>query len=138
MKQFPYLESCKPSICISRKITKCNRIITSVFRKHLQPFGITNSQLTTLFIITKAPAPSQKMISDMLYMDKSTVNRNLKRLLDNGYIKKRTIHELQITIKGKVLLERVIPYWENAMEEIKVLLEEEGEKAINVLVNKLT
>jgi len=138
MKHFPKLETCNPSICISGKIMKCNRIVSTVFRKHLKPFGITNSQLTTLFIITKSHKPSQKKISDMLYMDKSTVNRNLKRLINNGYVSKTAIHELQITTKGKSLLEDVIPHWELAMKEIKIILEQEGEAALNIIVNKLT
>lgn len=136
--QYPNLSSCNPQICISRKITTCNRIVASVFRKHLKPFNITNSQLSTLFIISKAPDPTLKLLSDKMYMDKSTVNRNLKRLIENKLIEKLTIHDLQITKKGKVLLEDVIPHWEKAMKEIRELLEEEGESALNIVLHKLT
>ena len=138
MKQFPNVDSCNPRVCISSKITKCNRIVSRVFRKHLKPFGITNSQLSTLFIITKAEQPSQRLLSDMLYMDKSTVNRNLNRLVDNGYVVKQNLHELRTTVKGKALLETVIPHWENAMKEIRALLENDGEVALNMLLQKLT
>lgn len=117
---------------------RCNRVVASVFRKHLKPFGITNSQLSTLFIISKALNPSLKLLSEKMYIDKSTVNRNLKRLIENGCIQKRTIHDLQITTKGKELLELVIPQWENAMTEIKEILDEEGEQALNIIVQKLT
>ena len=137
-EQFPNLKSCNPKACISGKIMRCNRIVASVFRKHLKPFGITNSQLSTLFIISKTPNPTQKLLSDKMYMDKSTVNRNLKRLIENNFIEKITIHDLQVTTKGKELLEQVIPHWENAMTEIKQLLEEEGEEALNIIVQKLT
>lgn len=135
---FPNLNSCNPQVCISGKITRCNRIIASVFRKHLKPFGITNSQLSTLFIISKAPNPTQKLLSEKMYMDKSTVNRNLKRLLESRCIDKLNVHDLQVTIKGKELLEQVIPHWENAMTEIRSILEEEGEKALDIVVQKLT
>ena len=134
---FPNLDSCNPLTCISGKIMKCNRIVASLFRKHLKPFGITNSQLSTLFIISKAPNPSQKMLSEKMYMDKSTVNRNLKRLIDNGYVVKLNIHDLQTTIKGKKLLEKVIPHWDKAMSEIRELLEDEGELALNTVLQKL-
>jgi DNA-binding MarR family transcriptional regulator len=135
---FPNLSSCNPRVCISGKMMKCNRIVASVFRKHLKPFGITNSQLSTLFIISKAPNPSLKVLSTMMYMDKSTVNRNLKRLIDNKLIIKLTIHDLQITTQGKSLLEIVIPHWNNAMTEIRELLEEDGEMALNIVLQKLT
>lgn len=137
-QKFPIVESCNPRVCISAKMMKCNRIVSSVFRKHLKPYGITNSQLSTLFVITKADNPSQKLLSDKLYMDKSTVNRNLKRLLENGWIVKQNIHQLQTTIKGKALLEVVIPHWDNAMTEIRTLLEDEGELALNIMLQKLT
>ena len=74
----------------------------------------------------------------MMHMEKSTVNRNLKRLLDNKLIEKLNIHDLQITTKGKSLLEEVIPHWDNAMQEIREILEEEGELALNTVLEKLT
>ena len=135
---FPNINHCNPIECISGKVMKCSRIVSSVFRKHLKPFGITNSQLSTLFIITKAESPSQKLLSQMLYMDKSTVNRNLKRLIDNGFVVKLSVHDLKTTIKGKELLEQVIPHWENAMKEIKERLSTEGEDALKVLMQQLT
>jgi DNA-binding MarR family transcriptional regulator len=137
-QKFPIVENCNPSVCISGKLMKCNRIVSSVFRKHLKPYGITNSQLSTLFVITKAENPSQKLLSDKLYMDKSTVNRNLRRLMENGWVVKKNIHQLQTTTKGNVLLETVIPHWENAMAEIRNLLEDEGELALNIMLQKLT
>ncbi len=136
--KFPVVESCNPSVCISSKVMKCNRIVGSIFRKHLKKFNLTDSQLSTLFIITKAKSPTQKLLADMLYMDKSTVNRNLKRLIKSEYVIKSNIHNLKTTEKGLVLLEEVIPHWENAMVEIKDLLGSEGELAINTVLQKLT
>ena len=66
------------------------------------------------------------------------MNRNLKRLLEQKLIEKTTIHDIQITINGKALLEDVIPHWENAMAEIRNLLEEEGETALGIVLQKLT
>ncbi|WP_299887393.1 MarR family winged helix-turn-helix transcriptional regulator [uncultured Lacinutrix sp.] len=138
INEFPNIQSCNPRSCISMKMMKCNRIVSNVFRKYLKPFGITNSQLSTLFVITKANNPTQKLLSQMLYMDKSSVNRNLKRLIDNGYVAKLNIHDLQTTIKGKELLEQVIPHWEKAMKDIREELEDEGELALNMVLQKLT
>ena len=136
-KEFPNVDACNPRQCISGKMMRCNRRVANVFRKHLKPFNITDSQLSTLFIVTKAENVTQKTLSDMMFMEKSTVNRNLKRLIENDYITKLGVHELQTTNKGLQLLERVIPHWENAMTEIRTLLDEEGETAINTLLQKL-
>ena len=117
---------------------KCNRIIANIFRKHLAPFQITNSQLSMLFVITKAKAVNQKRLSDQLYLDKSTVNRNLKRLVDAEYVVKETSAYLSTTHKGKILLEAIIPHWDNAMIEAKEALKGEGELALNLLLGNLS
>jgi DNA-binding MarR family transcriptional regulator len=70
-------------------------------------------------------------------MDKSTVNRNIDRLFKNKLLLKVDLHEIQTTIKGKNLLEKVIPAWDNAMAEIRSILGSEGEAALTTFHNKL-
>ena len=124
--------------CISSKIRKCNRIVANVFRQYLNPMGITDSQLSVLFITTKGQMINQARLSQMLYLDKSTVNRNIERLVQNGYIAFNDQKYLFTTSKGKDFLEKIIPQWDKAMEEIREILDDEGELALNVLFKKLT
>ena len=124
--------------CISSKIRKCNRIVANVFRQYLNPMGITDSQLSVLFITTKGQMINQARLSQMLYLDKSTVNRNIERLVQNGYIAFDDQKYLFTTSKGKDFLEKIIPQWDKAMEEIREILDDEGELALNVLFKKLT
>jgi len=135
---YPNIDNFNPSTCISGKMMKCNRIIANVFRKHLAPFHITDSQLSILFIITKANDTNQKKISDILYLEKSTVNRNLKRLLDNNYIMYTEGSYLSITDPGKVFLEELIPHWNTAMKELKLLLSNEGVNSLDFLSKQLS
>lgn len=136
--QFPNLESCSPSSCISGQIMKCNRIVANVFRKYLSPFNITDSQLSMLFVISKINEVTQKRISEILYLEKSTVNRNLKRLKENHYITFDQKVFISITNEGKVFLEQLIPEWDLAMKEIREIIGEEGESALNLLTKQLT
>ena len=135
--KYSNIDQCNPLECISGKMARCGRIVSSVFRKHLKPFGITNSQLSILFVITKAPLSTQKILSEKLYMDKSTVNRNLKRLLDGHLILKEDKHIIRTSEKGMELMEQVIPHWEKAMAEIRNILGSDGEAAISLVQNKL-
>ncbi len=135
---FPNIANSNPSMCISSAMNKCNRIVANIFRKHLKPFGITNSQLTMLFIITKAESVNQKRIADMLFMEKSTVNRNLQRLLDKKWITYDSDKTLLTTKQGKLLLEEVIPFWDTAMEEVKEVLGKKGEDSLFYMTKKLT
>lgn len=114
----------------------CNRMIANIFRRHLKEFDITDSQLSILFFVSKKENPNQKQIADFLATEKSTVNRNIKRLITRQYIS-FSEQKLALTSNGKELLERLIPSWENAMNEVNAILGDEGEQALNNIYTKL-
>ena len=138
MADYPLLDACDPQPCFSSRILKCNRIIATVFRKHLIQFDLTNSQLSLLFILAKRGPLKQVELSEHLYLEKSSLSRNLRRLLERGYIAKEAVKVIDITEKGKAFLERVIPAWNRAMEESRELLGEDGEAALTTVFTRLT
>lgn len=126
-----------PSECISAKMMKCNRIVANVFRKHIMQFNITDSQMSIIFVISKAKNANQKRISELLYLEKSTVNRNIDRLLQKNIVVYTDNKELVLTESGKDLVNKIIPHWENAMAEVRDILHSEGENALNFLTRQL-
>ena len=136
-KTYPNMHHFNPTDCISGKVMKCNRIVANLFRKYLAPFNITDSQLSIIFVISKAKNSNQKRISELLYLEKSTVNRNISRLLEQKIISYTDKKELMLTEQGKQLLNDIIPPWKKAMMEIREILKEEGENALNLLTNRL-
>ena len=70
-------------------------------------------------------------------MEKSTVHRNLNRLIKKEYITSDSQKYLHMTDNGLDFLESVIPHWNEAMEESKKILGKEGEAALSVLLSKL-
>lgn len=135
--EFENLKSFNPQECISGRITRLNRVTANIFRKYISPYGITNSQLTLLFILTKRKDLNQKQLSEIAILEKSSLNRNLKRLLDSGLISKENFPNINISHKGKILVNKIIPEWKKAMKEIEEILGGDGEKALNTLTNKL-
>ncbi|WP_299123050.1 MarR family winged helix-turn-helix transcriptional regulator [uncultured Winogradskyella sp.] len=135
---FPLLESCNPLICYSGRIMHVERIISNIFRNHISPFGLTNSQLSILFFTSKKGIVTQNLLSEMLFLEKSSVSRNMKRLLDTQLLQKKNKRQIEITLKGKRLLEEVIPEWNKAMEKINSIIEPEGQKAFDFIYNKFT
>lgn len=123
--------------CISSRIMKCNRVVANTFRKHISPFGVTSSQLGILFFISKSQGVNQKKIADFLILEKSTVNRNLTRLIEKRYLRYTDGAILNLTPEGYSFVEKVAPHWCEAMNEIKEVLKSEGEEALNMLVSKL-
>ena len=136
--KFENITNFNPRECISGKIMRINRLTGNIFRKYLAPFQITDSQLTLLFILTKAGGLTQKQLSDFIFLEKSTLNRNLQRLLEKQYVTRENFPIIEITHEGKCFIEQIIPEWEKAMIEIRTLIGRDGELAINTIHNKLT
>ena len=130
------VDSCDPRTCINSKIERSQRIINSIFRKHVSQFGITSSQLSILFILSKRGKCTGKELANILYLEKSSVSRNKRRMLQQELLESEGLH-LLITSKGLELLEKVIPGWEKAMVETKEKLGSLGEESLNTLVNQL-
>ena len=136
--KFKNLETFNPSECISGKVRRLNRLTANVFRKHLSPFNITDSQLSLLFILSKKVKCNQKEISEVAKLEKSSLNRNLTRLIDKGFITKKDFPLLQLTHSGKVFVEGIIPEWNKAMIEIKELISEDGLNGINIALDNIS
>jgi DNA-binding MarR family transcriptional regulator len=131
------LASFNPRECISGKMMRLNRVTANIFRKYLSPFGVTDSQLTLLFILSVRNNLNQKELSEIAKLEKSSLNRILKRLIDSELISKENFPKLSITSKGLVLVNDIIPEWKKAMSEIEVLLESDGKLALDTLAKKL-
>jgi len=127
-----------PRVCLSGKISRIHRLTANIFRKYIAPFDVTNSQVSLLFILSKNSGLTQKQLSDMAKLEKSSLHRNLKRLVESGYIGRNYFPEFQITETGKQLVIAIIPEWEKAMAEIRSVIGEEGETAVSEIHKKLT
>ncbi|MGB1296032.1 MAG: MarR family winged helix-turn-helix transcriptional regulator [Flavobacteriales bacterium] len=136
MNEDPF-QKFNPRVCISGQVMRLNRIIANVFRKYLKPFGITDSQLTILFILCKKNELNQKKLTEITKHEKSSLNRNLNRLIDMEFVTKVNFPLIQITEKGKTKVLEIIPEWEKAMKEVNELIEDEGVDALNLIMNKL-
>lgn len=115
---------------------RISRLTAQIFRNHLSAFDISNSQVSLLFVLSQRQAMRQRDLCDFMALEKSSLNRNLKRLLDKGLISKPA-QLLGLTESGELFVRDVIPAWEAAMAEIRSKIGVEGETAISNLVNNL-
>ncbi len=131
------IDNFDPKTCISGKVMRLNRMTGNIFRKYISPFGVTNSQVSLLFILSKNDGLTQKELSDFSKLEKSSVNRNLKRLFEQSYLTRSSFPSIKITEKGKQLVNSIIPEWNKAMTEMRTLLGDDGEEALNLVLSKL-
>jgi DNA-binding MarR family transcriptional regulator len=73
----------------------------------------------------------------ILALEKSSLSRNLKRLISSDFIFKTSKGELRITEAGKSKLETVIPSWEKAKSEIAIILGTRGQHALDLIINHI-
>src|SRR5262245_10516032 len=67
--------------CISTRVRQLSRIVTRVYDDALRPMGITASQFTLLTQLAQQDGITAVEIGHALDIEKSTLSRNLKRLL---------------------------------------------------------
>ena len=131
------LENFDPSVCIAAKTMQTQRMVNTFFRKHLQKFELSNSQVSILFMLSKKQVVKQHELANMLYLEKSSMSRNLKRLFDKQLIQRMDNHNIVMTEKGLEYVSKIIPYWKMAMEAISIKLGNEGIASLNLVFNLL-
>lgn len=128
------------SNCASTRLHRLVRLVDDIYRKHLQAIGLSESQMSILLTLASEGAMLQSNLGKILHLQRSTVTRNLDRLVQSGILTKKgppTKPEIHLTRKGKNMVKKVKPAWEAAVEEVNQLLGSSGDSAIGVLERRL-
>ncbi len=107
--------------CLATRVRQLSRIITRVYDDAMRPLGITASQYTLLAQLAARDAITAVEIGHELDIEKSTLSRNLKRLLALGHINMdppagRRGRGLHLTPKGQAILKEAYPIWLEAQK----------------------
>lgn len=107
--------------CLSTRVRQLSRIITRVYDDAMRPLGITGSQYTLLAQLAARDSITAVEIGHDLDIEKSTLSRNLKRLLALGHINMdppagRRGRGLHLTAKGQTVLKDAFPIWQDAQK----------------------
>ena len=105
--------------CLATRVRQLSRIITRVYDDAMRPLGITASQYTLLAQLASRDGITAVEIGHELDIEKSTLSRNLKRLLKDGHIimdppAGRRGRGLHLTPKGQAVLKEAYPVWQSA------------------------
>lgn len=73
----------------------------------------------------------------MLFLEKSSIKRNMEKLTTMGYFDETAQPKVVITPKGLKKIDSVIPSWNAAMKEATTLLGNDGITALNLVLTKL-
>jgi DNA-binding MarR family transcriptional regulator len=120
------------SECMLVRVRKLNRVLTGIYDAELRPFGLKASQLSLLVLVAKAGPIRRIEIGKILHLDPSTLTRNLKIMLTNGWIQEIADGEdgrgfpVQITVQGRDLVNQIGPSWRKAQTRTEKFLGRDG------------
>jgi DNA-binding MarR family transcriptional regulator len=127
--------------CISTRVRQLSRIITRVYDDAMRPLGITASQFTLLTQLAQQDGITAVEIGHTLDIEKSTLSRNLKRLLALGHITMdppagRRGRGLHLTPKGQSVIQQGFPVWREAQSRTIRVLGPESRNTLDGLLGQ--
>ena len=115
------------SQCMVTNSRMAARAITRRYDAYLRPFGLNATQLSLLGGLRALPGATVSEIAEARGFDRTTLTRNLDRLVAMGLITGgHPAHGngriSQITPKGDSLIDQLLPLWRQAQADMKAEL----------------
>ncbi len=127
--------------CLATRVRQLSRIITRVYDDAMRPLGITASQYTLLAQLASRDGITAVEIGHELDIEKSTLSRNLKRLLALGHIimdppAGRRGRGLHLTAKGSAVLRDAYPIWQAAQSSTLAVMGQDSRATLDDLLKQ--
>jgi DNA-binding MarR family transcriptional regulator len=129
--------------CLLMRTRLISRVMTAVYDEGLRPFGIGSPQFALLVIIGSMEPATRAEIGRHLHQDRSTLTRNLKLILTEGWaeeIQEETggrARPLVLTKAGKDLVRSAAPVWRAAQSRAKAMLGKDDVFAVMDMANRI-
>lgn len=109
--------------CLCSQVRTTARILTQWYDAYLQPSGLRSTQFRVLVAIAWAKVVPLTRLAESLELDRSTLARNLKPLESQGLVvvepgEDKRVRVIRLTDRGYHLMERALPYWRQAQEQV--------------------
>ncbi|MEA1903159.1 MAG: MarR family winged helix-turn-helix transcriptional regulator [Actinomycetota bacterium] len=113
--------------CIGQRTRQLGRLVSRIYDDALRPHGVTNAQVGMLTAIEMVGPVRPTILGRIVGAEKSTVSRNVRGLVDRGWVQVRDDAEergklLELTPEGRGLLVLIFPAWEQAQGKAVALV----------------
>lgn len=130
------------SQCHCITIRRATNAMTDYYDAALRELNLTTSQYSLLKNLYRLKTASTSELAEHVNLDRSTLVRNLKPLLERELIvdlarENARNHKYTVSAAGLALLEEANPKWEKAQEEIKAYLGKENAEMFMEMLYKL-
>jgi DNA-binding MarR family transcriptional regulator len=115
--------------CLCGALRQASRAVSRLYDDELRGIGLRTTQYSLLRVVAKAGQVRQGDLSGLTSLDETTLTRNLRPLVDAGWVAVRTGDDrrekwVRITAGGAAKLEEAEPAWERAQARMQALLPE--------------
>jgi DNA-binding MarR family transcriptional regulator len=128
--------------CIAVRMRMLNRVITNIYDDALRPLDLKVSQMNILVAATKMGTARPTAICEHLHLDVSTLSRNVERMKGRGWLEVVPDEDgrsqpFRLTPQGRKLLEKAVPAWSAAQQQVKQVLGDEIVNQLNRAVKRI-
>jgi DNA-binding MarR family transcriptional regulator len=111
------------SVCAHANLRKAMRVVSQAYDAALRPSGLRATQFTLLAVLAGRGELPLTKLSEILVMDRTTLTRNLKPLLAQGWLeigreKDERIRLISITDDGRRIVAEATPLWQVAQNRV--------------------
>ena len=128
--------------CIAVRMRMLNRVITNIYDDALRPLDLKVSQMNVLVAAAKMGTARPAAVCERLHLDVSTLSRNVERMKGRGWLEVVPDEDgrsqpFRLTPQGRKLLEKAVPAWSAAQQQVKQLLGDEIVNQLNRAVKRI-
>ncbi|WP_415885273.1 MarR family winged helix-turn-helix transcriptional regulator [Neptuniibacter sp. QD37_6] len=110
--------------CLNFSLRKAVRVLNRIYDQYLAEAGLTGGQFSILYVVHELDVATNKKLQSILVLDQTTLTRNLKPLLREGYLSSipsvtdRRQKNLSLTPEGKAKFLEAREQWFKAQQKI--------------------
>ncbi|MEZ5561120.1 MAG: MarR family transcriptional regulator [Pseudomonadales bacterium] len=133
----------EPRHCVSNNLHKTARAVTRIYAEEMRPAGLARSQFAILNVLETAGPQAISALAEHLFMDRTTLTRNLKPLRSAGLISRQTsttdarVALIAITPEGRRKVRQARRYWRRAQARMLQMFGETQWRALERTLREL-
>jgi DNA-binding MarR family transcriptional regulator len=121
--------------CACQKVRIAARAVTRAYDQALRPVGLRSTQFTVLVAASVADGIPLNQLATLLGLERTTLTRSLEGIEKEGLIRVESVdgrtRKVVLTQPGKDRLDLALPLWNQAQENLRERLGEQGWAMVN-------
>ncbi len=131
------------SECVAVRLRMVNRVVTKIYDDALRSLDLKVSQMNILVAAAKMGTARPIEVCEYLHLDASTLSRNVERMKVRGWLEVVSDEDgrsqpFRLTPQGRKLLEKAIPAWSEAQQQVKEVLGDEFVDQLNQAMKRVS